>query len=352
MTDANGVAKANISSTTSGPAVVTASATGVNAQFPLSFVATDPTQISVEASPSTVPVQGQSTITAIVRDAANNLVQNQTVTFQLADVTGGSLSVGSAVTNSQGLAQTVYTASTTPSATNGVTITASVPSTPAIVPQSVNMTVGGQAVHLSLGTGNTVLEIGSTVFQMPFTATAVDAGGNPVNGLPVTFSVHSIGYGKGFWYPVTGSPAWVQGSGSLTTPNNFIYTCANEDSDLTGIYTLQKDTNTNGVLDPGEIATVSPSTAQTAVITDSSGNTLPGSINLTVSYPEDHALWVEVELTASATVSGTESSTTSTFWLKMLASKLSDKTISPPGQTSPYGVNAPVGAPPVCSVAN
>jgi hypothetical protein len=299
-----------------------------------------------------VPIQGQSTITAIVRDAQNNLVQNQVVTFQLADVTGGSLSVGSATTDSQGLAQTVYTASTTPSSTNGVTITASVQSNTAIS-QAVSLTVGGQAVQLSLGTGNQILEVGTTVFQMPFTVTAVDAGGNPVNGLTVTLSVHSVQYGKGFWYPVaTGTPAWAQGSGSTTTPNTFIYTCANEDVDLTGIYSLTKDTNTNGVLDPGEIATVSPSTAQTAVVTDTAGNKLAGSINLLVSYPEDHADWVEVQLVATATVAGTQSTATSTFWLKMLAAKLSDKTVSPPGQISPYGVNGPVGSPPVCSVKN
>lgn len=350
-TDGSGVAQTTISSTTSGPAVITASATGVNAQLPVSFIATNPSQISVQTTPSTVAVGGQSTITAIVRDAQNNLVQNQVVTFQLADVTGGSLSVGSATTDSQGLAQTVYTASTTPSSTNGVTITASLQSNSAIA-QSVSLTVGGQAVQLSLGTGNQILEVGTTVFQMPFTVTAVDAGGNPVNGLTVTLSVHSVQYGKGFWYPTTGTPAWVQGSGSLTTPNTFIYTCANEDVDLTGIYSLTKDTNTNGVLDPGEIATVSPSTAQTAVITDTAGNKLAGSINLLVSYPEDHADWVEVQLVATATVAGTQSTATSTFWLKMLASKVSDKNVAPPGETSPYGVNGPVGSPPVCSVKN
>jgi hypothetical protein len=350
-TDGSGVAQTTISSTTSGPAVITATATGVNAQLPVSFIATNPSQISVQTTPSTVAVGGQSTITAIVRDAQNNLVQNQVVTFQLADVTGGSLSVGSATTDSQGLAQTVYTASTTPSSTNGVTITASLQSNSAIA-QSVSLTVGGQAVQLSLGTGNQILEVGTTVFQMPFTVTAVDAGGNPVNGLTVTLSVHSVQYGKGFWYPTSGTPAWLQGSGSLATPNTFIYTCANEDVDLTGIYSLTKDTNTNGVLDPGEIATVSPSTAQTAVITDTAGNKLAGAINLLVSYPEDHADWVEVQLVATATVAGTQSTATSTFWLKMLAAKLTDKTVAPPGETSPYGVNAPVGSPPVCSVKN
>ncbi len=124
-TDGTGTASATIAATTAGPAIITASSAGVSAQVAVTFVATNPTTIDLQASPSTVALLGQSTVTAIVRDASNNLVEGQTVSFQLADVTGGQLSVGSAVTDEQGKAQTVYTASGTSSATNGITITAS-----------------------------------------------------------------------------------------------------------------------------------------------------------------------------------------------------------------------------------
>ncbi len=58
VTDANGKASITISSTTSGPAKVTASGAGVNTELPLNFVATNPTKISVQASPSTIPTHG------------------------------------------------------------------------------------------------------------------------------------------------------------------------------------------------------------------------------------------------------------------------------------------------------
>ncbi len=73
--------------------MITASGSGVTAQLQVNFVATVPSQIDVQASPDTVETSGQSTITAIVRDAQDNLVEGQTVDFQLTDKTGGSISV-------------------------------------------------------------------------------------------------------------------------------------------------------------------------------------------------------------------------------------------------------------------
>jgi hypothetical protein len=107
LTDANGDATVTITSNNAGPAVIAAAGNGVSAQVNVDFVAQNPTQIAVQASPASVAVQGQSTITATVRDATNNLVEGQTVSFSLTkDPTGGSLSVASAVTDAQGRAQT------------------------------------------------------------------------------------------------------------------------------------------------------------------------------------------------------------------------------------------------------
>ncbi len=208
-TSGTGAASVTIAATTAGPAIITASAAGVSAQVPVTFVATDPNAIDLQASPATVPTQGQSTITAIVRDAANNLVEGQTVSFQLTDVTGGSLSVGAALTDVQGKAQTVYTASSTSRATNGVKITASIPAVPAVPVATVTMTVGGQTVYLSLGTGNTITpDPSNTQFIMPFIVQAQDAAGNAVNGVTITLAIHSVLYAKGGW--VVYNSAWVQ----------------------------------------------------------------------------------------------------------------------------------------------
>jgi hypothetical protein len=343
-TDANGSASVTIAAATAGPAIITATSAGVSAELPVTFVATDPSQLDVQASPATIATEAQSTITAIVRDANNNLVDGQTVDFQLTDVTGGSLSVGSAITNVQGEAQTVYTASGTASATNGVTITASVPAFTAVTPAAVNLTVGGQTVFLSLGTGETVGQNipTDTQFILPFVVQAQDAAGNAVNGVNITLDVKSLNYGKGGW--VVYNDGWVQTSTpgvtyTMTPPG--ITVCANEDVNGTGIYERSEDINNNGKLDPGNVAAVSPGTVTTAATTVTNGSsttTVNGSANLTVTYPEDHAGWVQVVLTATTTVTGTESSTTSTFWLPMLAADLTTTTIPPPGYVSPYGV--------------
>jgi hypothetical protein len=321
VTDAAGAASVNISSMTSGPAVITASGTGVTSQLPITFIATTPAMVSVQASPSTIPTEGQTTITAVVRDAANNLVQGQTVNFQLTDITGGSLSLASAITDVQGRARTIYTASQTPSTTNGVTVQASVQGT--AISSTAVFTVGGQTVFLSLGTGNTISENGAkTQFIVPYSVQALDAAGNAVDGVTVTMTIRSEEYAKGHW--TKGTP-WTKVSGNITV-------CPNEDSDDDGILDPIEDAgasgNGNGKLDPGGVASTSLGTVVT-----SSG----GSATINVTYPEDHATWVRVTLTAKAVVQGSESTATSSFWLPILASYLTDANIRPPGEVSPYG---------------
>lgn len=341
-----GVATVSVSSTTAGPAVITATGTGVSAQLAVTFVANNPTVIDVQASPASIPTQGQSTITATLRDAQNNLVQGQTVNFQLADNTGGHLSVASAVTNSQGQAQTVYTASTSSSGSNGVTVTATSINTvtSATLSGSASLTVGGQSVFLSLGTGNTISENDNkTQFIMPFTVQAIDASGNAVNNATITLAIHPVAYGKGTYYQ-SGS-AWQQ-SGSSTSATA-ITVCPNEDLNQNGIldpgedgdtltqaeinagWIFNPDGNQNGKLDPGGVAATSAGTVTTA-----NG----GTAEFNVTYPEDHALWVKVQLVASTTVQGTQSSTSTTFWLPILATDLTSTTTTPPGYPSPYGV--------------
>src|SRR6056297_3321386 len=98
-TDANGDASVDLQASNAGPAVITATnPDGTATTVQIQFVATTAASIEVQASPFTVAPSEQSAITAIVRDAAGNLVANKVVDFGLDDVTGGSLSAGSATT--------------------------------------------------------------------------------------------------------------------------------------------------------------------------------------------------------------------------------------------------------------
>ncbi len=217
------------------------------------------------------------------------------------------------MTNSSGVAQTVYTATSTASASNGVTVTATIASNSAIQ-DTVTLTVGGQTVFLSLGTGSTISEnANKTQFSVPFVLQALDSAGNAVPGATVTLTIASLpiaslqppvptpaapdftvpdsyaAYRKGYWFTGTDS---ISGAVCPTTGWCQLVNaeCLNKDTLGNGIYESSKDVNNNGKLDPGNVAVVSPGT----VTTDSTG-----SANLNVTYPEDHALWVQVLLTAT-----------------------------------------------------
>jgi len=355
MTDASGHASVSISSAVAGPAIVQASGTGVSAQIGLDFVALLPAQISVQAGPASVAVQGQSTLTALVRDINNNLVEGATVNFQIVtDPTNGGLTLASATTDAQGRAQTVYNAGNSSSGANGVTISATVDAT--AITASATLTVGGQTVFLSLGTGNSIdVSQGVAIYQVTYTVFAIDSGGAPVQGVPVTVSILPVAYGKGKLSCGPGAQYWAPSYSTLTTDPDAYQNqplCLNEDTDYTGNIASKdpvpppgnctnltnnasiaghlKDYNCNGKLDPGNAAVVSPSSGTT----DANGR-----LDVKISYNRDHANWVEVSLVASTIVQGTQSSTTSTF---VLVGALADYlcTVGPPGGTSPYGVAA------------
>ena len=328
VTVTGGVASAAISasSTTAGPAIISLTAvqngaTVATAQVAIIFVATTPNTVSVQASPSSVPIDGQSTLLATVVDAIGNPVYGSTVNFTIQqDTTGGSLAAPSAVTNALGQAQVNYNASNKSSTPNGVIIQASVQGT--AITASTFLTVGGQTVFLSLGTGNTLTALNQTQYEQPWTVTAVDSSGHGLSGVTITLSVQSTAYAEGYYTYV--SPAWKQtitaGNCSPTTVQEY-----------------------NGVINPtpppAGVTPVATSIPGSVAATDVSSATTSttGTASFNLIYPKDHAYWVTVALTATATVQGTQNSTTSSFQLVGLAADYDTQTIFPPGLYSPYG---------------
>lgn len=322
-----------ISSTTAGPAIVSATAvdgsgnTVATAQVTIGFIATVPSSVSVQASPSAVPIKGQSTLTATVIDATGNPVQGKTVDFTLTDSTGGALSAPSAATNAQGTASVNYTASTGSSAPNGVVITVQVEGT--AISSTTTLTVGGQTVHLSFGTGNTITAFSSTQYEMPYTVQAADAANNGVSNVTVTFSLQTTAYAPGYLY-------W-NGTDKFWEPT---YTATNG---LFGFCSPTTVNEYNGVINP-----VPPPSGVTPVVTQIPGavattdvpsaiTATGGSATVNLIYPKDHAYWVMVALTATATVSGTQNSITSSFVLPGASPDYNQQNVIPPGPISPYG---------------
>ena len=357
-TDATGAASVTVSSPlSSGPAIITASGPGGTPAATLNvvFVATAANSVTVQAVPSTIQVTttsasqatNSSTITAVVRDAAGNLVKNAGVDFSIAaDPSGGTITAARGITDVSGSASVTYIAGNISSPQNGVKIVATVSDVNGTAPgvsvtNTTALTVTGQSLFVRLGTDFTVGS--SPPFNVKqYFAIVTDSGGHPVAGTEVRFVLRPGRYEKGSYSaaiaagttttttdPVTGAVTTVIAPD--TPAKQFVTaTCANEDTDFSGILTASKDLNQNGQLDPGGIASVSPSAT-----TDANG-----IATASITYPKSHATWVEVTLEARTGVAGNDPPALATFFLPGL---LADYEVGGPASMasiSPYGASA------------
>ncbi len=94
-----------------------------------------------------------------------------------------------------------------------------------------------------------------------------------------------------------------------------------------GILDPGEDYNSNGRIEAGNIATVTPSNA----VTDANG-----FVAVNVFYPQEYAYYLDVSLSASTTVQGTEYVRTSaSSRCRALLGTSSDVDKSPPGPVQP-----------------
>ncbi|MEO0423733.1 MAG: Ig-like domain-containing protein [Pseudomonadota bacterium] len=309
----NGVATNTISSTNAGRAVITATADvedGPSAQIPIDFIATQPDSIEVQADPFNIGPNEQSAIRATVRDPQNNLVTDQTVIFELDDVTNGRLTVGTAVTNTQGEAQTFYEASSSTSASEGVRITARVQNTN--ITDTTALTVARRELFFTFGTGNTVLEVDDATYELPFLVQASDADGNGVAGVDIQLSLLTERYIKGYWVGDAVANAWF-------VETNVV--CDEEDQNRNGFLDPGEDINNNGEIDVGNNANITGTAT-----TDATGEAL-----VAISYAQQFGSWLQVIVEARAEVEGSSFSETASFILPTIASDTNSVQISPPG---------------------
>jgi hypothetical protein len=316
--------------------VVTATNTdGTSIQLDIEFVAITPASLDLQASPFTITTNAQSALTATVRDPAGNFVKNQTVNFVLTDVTGGSLSVAQAVTDSQGQAKTVYNASNSTSAANGVRVDATVQGT--AVTDFAQITVAQRQVFVSFGTGNQIVAPNPAQYQTQWVAQVTDSQGNGVSGAAVQLSIWSTHYWKGTRVFSPGPPAF------WATPHVPAVGCPDEDVNHNGVLDPGEDLNGNGKIEAGNIATVAPDsgTSPDTATTDKNGFAL-----FSVYYPQQYAYWLEVQLTAKLTVQGTEFSETTVFVVPGASADFTNQNNSPPGVVSPFGSGSNCALPP------
>jgi len=334
----------SISSTSAGTATISASGPGGTpaATLNVTFVATTASSVAAQAVPGTIQfttgagsqTSNKSTISVVVRDAANNLVKNAGVDFTVTlDPTGGSLSSARAITDVNGGASVTYTAGSVSSPQNGVAVKATVTDISGVpiggpaITNTATLTVSGQSLLVRLGTDNLVVSQ-PPLNKKTWVAVVTDAGERGPNQT-VTFALRPGRYKKG-QYDVfdTTANVWTRG----TVPANPVTLCQNEDKNFNSIVDPGEDDdpvngNNNGRLEPGGVATVN-----TSAVTDASG-----IATAVITYPKDHATWAEYILEARTGVTSNDPPTVATFFLVGLASDYTDKNVPPPGQLSPYG---------------
>ncbi len=344
VTDAEGKATVTVASANYGPGLLVASITGgPSSQIAVEFVATTVSKLELQASPATIGTNNggltseKSLITAVVRDANNNLVKNKTVNFTIVnDASAGSLSPASSVTDSFGTANSYFIAGASLSGLGGVTIRASVAGTS--VASTTTLTVAKKALFVTLSTGPFIKALADNIrYQQDYVALVTDAAGNPVEGATVVATVTPMYFMKGFQIYPTGASRWQSvftlQAVSSTRPD--IPACANEDGitrnllyDFNGVLDPGEDQNANNRLDPGNVASV------TATVTDNTGHG-----TLSIVYAKDYAWWVNVKLEAFASTSGSTASAFVTFDLPGLASDYTNPNVDPPGNPSPFGTS-------------
>ncbi|ALS98310.1 Ig-like domain-containing protein [Lacimicrobium alkaliphilum] len=345
VTNANGQFSVTISSANAGPASIYAKGEDgagniVNSRADMEFVATEVDNIIVDASPKSIGPDGQkSTITAVLRDPQGNLVKGKTINFTLDDVTGGSIDPAVAVTDSKGLASTVYTSNTVTTGQDAVVVTAT--EQQSSIAESTSITVGNRAQFISLGTGNTIQEPDETSYLKVFTVFVTDVDSNPVSGADLTitgtpvkytelldpnaepgddnYGVRRAAFNKGYWSPYPSEedfeywvPVFTQG-------------CANEDVDSDGLLDPNEDTNGDGELSPGNIISIDGN-----VTTDENGQAL-----IELRYPQTYGAWVMVKISVSTGVTGSESTTSQFYRLGVSNADLVIENSRP--NTNPFG---------------
>lgn len=349
VTDNTGVATVFMRSNQSGFALISAESIGVSPAISTSriveFIAKDAQKVEVQVVPAQIAAGDSAIVQAIVRNSGNNPVKGQTIAFSITGGFGGSLSPVTAVTNSQGVATTTFTADTispgsgTPDNQTGLNVKAALVTNEAISGTGA-VSVGQRTLFFRFGTGNTVDKKEQSLYSKQFAVIVTDASGNSVPNQQLTVAVYPKRYAKGLWarYPIVGtfkywipirSTAYLQDK-SRTDLADLSDDCSSEDFNRNGILDDAEDKNHDQQLTPGNVVAV-----ERSVTANGEGIAL---FNLV--YPIEYSPWVDVDIVVRGSARGTENEASRSYTLAYSADDTDDETVQPPA--NPWGVKASV----------
>ncbi|MFK7891060.1 MAG: Ig-like domain-containing protein, partial [Granulosicoccus sp.] len=348
-TDQNGRAIVAVASDSAGPAKISVESVDTGqpkTSVDVEFVATVPSDVTIDASSSLVHTNETSTITALVVDALGNPVKHQEVDFNSVDSRGGQINPASAITNGSGIASVTFTAGANATEIDAIQVHSTVKGTS--ITDSMRLTVSKRALNVTLGTSNEVeIKAMGTQYAMPFIVQVADGSGTPLENAAVNLTVKPLRYYKGqmelydkdgltreFADDFTAHHWGVAVAGYLECPTEDI----NGNRYLDVIGPDNEDINQNGSLDPQDPASLTPvDDEEYATLLggslDTDGN---GSGYFQLMYPASNALWARVKITARAEALGSEADASFEVSLPLPAIEALDVNSSPANMYSPY----------------
>ena len=345
MTDANGVATIELSSSSAGPATV-AFSDALDAdplsQFDVQFIAVTPSNVVVDATPASVATGNTSTVSAMVTDVNGNPVQDVVVEFSSPDLKGGTLSPVSSITDTDGRAAVTFTAGSLPTQIDGITVVGTVTDFPNVAPAQIAMTVTERQLNVIIGLSGLLAEIDSdTRYTRTGIVQVTDGAGRPVPDATILVTLRPTAYRFGRMIRIDEDNDGEPDFWGLDFDGNFpdVYDCPAEDTNGNRLLDPGEDVNGNGELDPRDPALVDadpgnqPTVIGNQITTDTSG---VGFFSL--AYPQSNALYFDVQITARVEALGTEGVANFDTLLDIIASDIDDVDILPPNLTSPFGI--------------
>lgn len=299
-----------------------------------------PTLILLNANQTTIGLATDTSVPSIRLTAtalyssgkSQQPVANVPILFTMSGGPGAGeyLSTAYKLTDSAGNAEAIFYSGKRVSIQNGISVSAQVQGTAIQTGTGSNgpdakLTIGGTALSVALGSANVIKEsTDKTFYILDHSVQVTDANNNPVAGQLVTLRLRPVAFSLGSNCSIP-----------LTTPH------VNGVADIPATY-CSEDDNGNGSLEAatedgvrklttvqtvGQCKVLPTGTAGTSDGLLTPQNSVGGSVPATVTtdangiasfsltYLKASAIWLIDQLTATVSVSGTESSTSTTFQL-------------------------------------
>lgn len=195
------------------------------------------------------------------------------------------------------------------------------------------------AKRIVLGTGNTLYTPNEQQYSFPFVVQVTRDDENPAPGAIVDISVKPVRYFKGAWVADDSDNDGEDDRWLLT----YSATCDAEDINNNSELDAGEDVNGNGRLEPTYPGTVDSHPELTPTVTAGTGRIVTnedGFGYFVITYPQSEAVWTRIEITATATVTGTEENEVYTITLPIVDDDVSYPNALPGGNNSRYGTSA------------